>query len=882
MIKLFAESATDFTTNGIGNLLDAISCIVIEEINGEFELEMMYPITGKRFSDISLRRIIVAKPNQYSDPQPFRIYSITKPINGIVTVNAEHISYDLSGFPTAPFTSESASEALINMKAASVVNCPFTFMTNKITSASMAITTPKSIRTIMGKTLLETYGGEFEFDKYLVKLLESRGSNLGVSIRYGKNLTDLKQEENCSAVYTAIYPFWYSTKYGLIDLPEKTISTGGTYNYIRILPVDLSKMELANQYSVKPTEAELRTEAEKYISENNLGVPKISLTVEFIQLTQSDEYNIYALLETVHLGDTVSVIFPELNVSSEARCISTKYNAITNKYINLKLGDTQKTLATTISSTSQAVDKTPSIEYVEKTVDKATQLITGGLGGHVVLHSSTGDVFPNEILIMDTEDINTANKLWRWNMSGWGYSSTGYNGLYGLAATMDGEIDASFIKVGELTAIDIIACNIRGNPTNGGSININDNFIVDSSGNLTLNGSIVWGAGASPTQVAYSSTLITKPTDGTTWTSLPLISGSTWHRNFSTASDYYASFTYDGGNTWGNPIKIVGTNGTNGSDATVNDTNVFNALTSNGTMYGCFTALDNQLYINATYIQAGTVSADVTYTGRLVATNADISGTVNATTGTFGSSVYKFNIGTGSDSYSSPCIYSRGSHFSGIGGFGVVSDNYVYIGGDGFSYWTGASSAFDYNTAIRPGGCFCSGDNTESQHKNRASLLKNGGLDFFYGGYTNLRTCDYSTLTSCKIAAMEIRTNDVLMTGTFMGSSSNSIVSDRNKKNSIENIPDKYKSLFKALIPRIFKYNDGSSGRIHLGLIAQEVKEAMDSFNISNSEFAAYIETKDFDGSTTCGLRYEEFIILCISFIQDILVRLENIENPST
>lgn len=233
MITLYESTEKTFLTNGIGILRDVISCQVTEERNGEFELEMEYPVMGIRYKDLRLRRIIMAKANPYSDLQPFRIYSITKPINGIVTVNAEHISYDMSGLPVAPFTASTIQNAFTNMKAAAAVDCPFSFSTDKSTAADMTVSKPASMRSLLGGvegSILDVYGGEYEFDRYEVKLWNKRGADRGVSIRYGKNLTDLKQEENCSSVYTGVYPFWYSEQDGLVQLDEKIVKASG---YIR-------------------------------------------------------------------------------------------------------------------------------------------------------------------------------------------------------------------------------------------------------------------------------------------------------------------------------------------------------------------------------------------------------------------------------------------------------------------------------------------------------------------------------------------------------------------------------------------------------------------------------------------------------------------------
>lgn len=481
MITLHESTETSFTTNGLGALSDAIFCEVTEERNGEYELEMEYPITGIRYEQLRLRRIIMAKPNPYSDPQPFRIYSITKPINGIVTVNAEHISYDMSGYPVSAFVADNIQNAFSSMKKSSAVPCLFSFSTDKTTVANMEIFKPSSMRSLLGGmegSILDIYGGEYEFDKFNVKLWNSRGSDRGVSIRYGKNLTDLKQEENCSSVYTGVYPFWYSEQYGLVQLDEKIVKAAGTYDFTRIFPLDLSQ-----EWTEKPSKDALRTRATSYMKANNIGVPAVSLTVSFVQLSQSTEYADYALLEDVRLCDTVRVEFPELKVSAISKCIKTTYDAISNKYVSIELGESRSNLASTISDQKQAISESITKTYMQQAIENATQQISGGLGGYVMLHSSTNGKYPDEILIMDTDDISTAQKVWRWNKGGLGYSSTGYNGPFALAMTQDGQIVADFIKSGSMSANRING----GTLTLGGKNNVDGVALIkDSNGNVLI------------------------------------------------------------------------------------------------------------------------------------------------------------------------------------------------------------------------------------------------------------------------------------------------------------------------------------------------------------------------------------------------------------
>lgn len=488
MIRLFESTATTFLSNGLGNLPDASKCEVTEERNGSYELELEYHISGKRYPELELRRIIVAKPNPYASPQPFRIYDISKPMNGLVTIKAEHISYDMSGYPVSPFVAADVGAALSGLRNNSVLRCPFEFSTDMSSTGDLKILKPASMRSLLGaskESILDVYGGEYEFDGFRVMLHASRGSNRGVTIRYGKNMTDLKQEENCSNVYTAVYPFWYSDEWGLIDLPEKTIAASGVYEYARIYPLDLSS-EWENSYEWEdqyPSEDEIRELANKYISDNKIGVPTVSLTVSFEQLSQAEEYATLKLLETVQLCDTVNVEFPRLNVSATAKCIKTTYNVLTGKYSSIELGESQSNLASAIASQNNKVDEKlnnrPTKSFMAQAVEKATLLISGGLGGYVVMRSSTGGDHPDEILIMDTPDIETATKVWRWNKGGLGYSSNGYHGPYATAITQDGEVVADFVKTGQMSADRIHG----GTMTLGGFNNINGKFSVKNASN---------------------------------------------------------------------------------------------------------------------------------------------------------------------------------------------------------------------------------------------------------------------------------------------------------------------------------------------------------------------------------------------------------------
>lgn len=438
---------------GLGMLPDAISCVVEENRNGAYELEMRYPITGANYSDIKLNRLIGAKPNYTDGTQCFRIYKISKPINGIVTINAQHISYDLSGYVDAPFTESGVQAAMARMLSRgtvfpynNILGVPFSFSSDMSSTTTMTLKHPQSVRALMGGvegSLIDTFGGEWHFDNWNCELLSARGANRGVTIRYGKNMTDLRQEENNAAVYTHVYPYYYDEESEtLVTLTEKAIQVTASYEVQRVLNLDLSQ-----EFEETPTEAELRAEAQSYISSHDLATPKVNLTVGFVELD--------SLSERVDLCDTVTVQFDALGVSATAKCIRTKWDVLEGRYIEAELGNARNSLAATIVGIE---DKTAELE--EKTAQMGTSFadiaqdiaekITGNLGGYIVLRDTNNDGEPDELLIMDTPDIETAVKIIRINNGGIAFSSDGYTGTYRTAWDIDGHFVADFIASGTL------------------------------------------------------------------------------------------------------------------------------------------------------------------------------------------------------------------------------------------------------------------------------------------------------------------------------------------------------------------------------------------------------------------------------------------------
>lgn len=453
---LFAENATQFNTNGIGRLSDAISCKVAEERNGKYELEVVYPTTGAHFSDVGNRKIIVVKPYIDATLQPFRIYKVTKPLSGKVAIYARHLTYDLTKNTVMPFSVEASStacaETLQGLVTNAVETCPFTFETDVVTLAGYSQTAPSTIRGRLGGTegsVLDQFGGEYEWDVFKVKFLRSRGSDHGVELRYGKNITDLNQEEIISETVTGIVPYW-SNMDGteVVTLPEKAVYSQYVDRYSQRLTIPL---DLSANYEEAPSQETLRAAAQAYVTKHDLGVPTVSIKVSFVNLADTVEYADIAHLQTVHLCDTITVLFEPLGIDVKAKIVGYTWDVLAEKYEDITVGSVRSSLATSIndqnSRMAESIDRTKT--QAGNAINKATAWLSSGDGYIVAIKGNDGEW--KELLAMDTNDIETAEKVMRLNENGLGGSSHGIDGPYSAAILVDGTIVADAVKTGILT-----------------------------------------------------------------------------------------------------------------------------------------------------------------------------------------------------------------------------------------------------------------------------------------------------------------------------------------------------------------------------------------------------------------------------------------------
>lgn len=502
---LYEANTTTFTNYGLGVLNDVVSCEVTEARNGIYELEMEYPIDGIHFEDITHSRIILAKPSDGASDQPFRIYHITKPMGGIVTISAEHISYQLGHIPCLGFNATTVAGALLGMKNNAVENCPFDFWTDKTNVIAYSQTVPASIRSRLGGTqgsLLDLVGGEYEWDKWTVKLHNHRGNDNGVVLRYGKNITDIEQEENIANTITGVVPYYLDNDGNLITLPERVVYSPNAshFPYKRTVVVDFS-----SSFDEPPTANQLRAKAEAYINASGVGVPTVNIKVSFVPLWQTEEYKNVAVLERVKLCDTVTVKFEKLGIEAQAKVVKTVYDVLTERYTTIEIGESKTSLSKQISELEFEMGEQLSSSDLERAIAAATNLITGGLGGHVVFNRNA-DGEPEEILIMDTPDTSTAVNVIRMNKNGIGFSTTGYNGPFRTAWTINGAFVAENITSGTLSGITITGNTIQGNTISGETI----------SGS-TISGTDITGGSISGTSISGGTVTGAVITNGTNW-----------------------------------------------------------------------------------------------------------------------------------------------------------------------------------------------------------------------------------------------------------------------------------------------------------------------------------------------------------------------------
>lgn len=477
MIPILYEAKTsDFTGNGTGFLKDATECMVKEVRNGTFELTLKYPENGVYADKLTEDAIIKAKPNNKDNDQLFRIYKSGKTIAGVNTFYAEHISYELNSNPICQpvIEGKNPQQAIEQVLSQAAVPNNYTVWSDIQTRNSTGVDDVISVRKMLGGvegSILDTWGGEYQFDNFTIKLWKSRGKDTGETIRYGKNLITAEQEKNIANTVTAIFPYARykkdetSEEEILVKLSEGIIKTPNADRYARLKcePVDFSDKF---KDGVVITEDMLRKVATAY-AQSGIDEPSISIKASFQDMNKIKGNENLATFNSIDLCDIVTVIIEKLDIDVKAKVVSYTYNVLKERAEKVEIGETRTNLTKQITAESKEqadrIIKTATFSEkleasLKQRIADATAAITGNSGGYVVLYPPEN---PQEIFVMDTPDTKTAKNVWRWNKAGLGHSSNGVNGPFNVAIQQDGTIIADFIGAGELDGMLIKAGTVK-------------------------------------------------------------------------------------------------------------------------------------------------------------------------------------------------------------------------------------------------------------------------------------------------------------------------------------------------------------------------------------------------------------------------------------
>lgn len=383
---LYDSRETKFNHNGIGKLADAQSCTVTEKRNGSYELKLICPADGIHAEMLEEGNIILAKPSDTMQPQPFRIYKITTPIDGKLEVQARHISYQLNFITVSPFSVSGCAGAVQGLKSHAASDCPFSVWTDVASSAMFTVSVPASFRNCLGGmdgSVLDTFGGEFEWDRYTVKFHRARGADHNVHIVYGKNLTDFKMEKSIENTITGVHPYWVDNEtQAVMELPEKVVMV----NRKSVPYQKITVLDCTSAFQEKPSEAALREYAQDYIDTTSLTEPEVDIKIDFIQLWNTPGYEDVVQAEQVSLCDTVHVYISKLGIEASSKVTETEYDSLLERYNSITLSNsTVNSRNSSLTSSLNSIRNTATAAYdTAVRVETAVGEQMGGISASII------------------------------------------------------------------------------------------------------------------------------------------------------------------------------------------------------------------------------------------------------------------------------------------------------------------------------------------------------------------------------------------------------------------------------------------------------------------------------------------------------------------
>ena len=436
----------DFSRNGLGVIPNVLNAKVVDEINGEYSLTFEYPMSEPMATELVEDRIVKCKVADGTE-QCFIIKTIQKSFDkmSVYCTHLFYLLYDNFLEDTYP-QNLSPKPFLDHILSRANYQLPFTTTSDISTTKTARYVRKNCVEAILGdidNSMFNLFGMELKRDNWNIGLKARLGSDKGEKLIFGKNITGVDVNIDTTGVYTRIMPIGFD---GLL-LPEKYVDADNIdeYPYPRIclyeFPDIVYDPEQEGAYHNLEDAYQALRDAVNELYANGINKPLINISVNWVELSKTEEYKQYSALERVDLGDTLTCNLFGMDYTT--RVIKTEYNPLTDRIDTFEIGTFQPNIATSMNKIDFDVTQINPSSILEQAQENATSLITQAMGGYVYKTNS-------ELYIMDNEDPNQAVHVWRWNINGLGYSSTGINGNYGLAMTMDGSIVADFITTGHL------------------------------------------------------------------------------------------------------------------------------------------------------------------------------------------------------------------------------------------------------------------------------------------------------------------------------------------------------------------------------------------------------------------------------------------------
>lgn len=451
-IRLYDEFETDFNHNGV-TLIDFLDEPTVHRIiNGIFLFEGKYLIGGQQSNLIKKGAIISAMcPDRTR--QLFRISQMEKTLSTI-SFTANHIAYDADrNFIENYFENNgSGSKLMAGIQGALTFKQRFNYSSNIVSNHQFTIKENYPITAIIGQNnggqnLVSVTGGELDMDNFNITLKDKLGSDRGFRFDWGINLENIKETIGSDVPVNSLYLIG-ATPEGQYDEEQEPI----TVKYLQ-QPNVTSENRAIGKYtnSECKTIEELKTWGQSLFDKNRVHEPKVSHVVSIIDLANTTEYANFSNLVELQIGDVVHGTLQEQNITVEERMIEYTWHPRLGEYVSMVLGNNIEFYSNGVKNDLAEIEKNieESTNLMADKILNATNLITGTSGGYVRFRPKNK---PSEILIMDTDNVNTAKNVWRWNLGGLGFSKNGVNGPFEVAMTADGQIVATMITAGKFNA----------------------------------------------------------------------------------------------------------------------------------------------------------------------------------------------------------------------------------------------------------------------------------------------------------------------------------------------------------------------------------------------------------------------------------------------